>query len=728
MTFLNPLLLLGLVAAAIPILIHLLNLRKLKTIEFSSLRFLKELQQTSIRRLKIRQILLLILRTLLVIAIVLAFSRPALRGSLTSPMGSRAASTIVLAIDDSPSMTVRNEMGSLFEQARSAAGRLLDVATDGDEIYLVTLSDIRYAEDFTAAYNVASVRSGLAALSPSGAHVLFRELAGKVARILVGSRNINREVYIITDRQASQFTVQPEDSADLFDEGTRFFFVTVPFPNASMNLGVGEVRYGAQIVSPGKPITLEVLVQNTGSVAAADAAVSVHLDGRRSAQQSVDLPAGGRTLVSFTLIPQRTGLLEGSVGLEDDLFEGDNKRSFVVDVPEQIRVGLVGTPEASFFPRLALSAVRQIGGGNLFSLTQMEETALASFDGSAFNLIVLCDVGNMTPGAGERLAAFVRGGGGLAIFPGPHTDIRVLNRELLRPLEIPGASGPQGSVPANTGENDEAGFLSFTTTDLSHPLFAGLFEEEPGGRASNGETESPHIHRSFTIRGAQADNSLIGLSDGTPFLLECTRGSGKVFLFATDAGDGWSDFPFKSLYAPLMHRSAVYLATGRQAAGDIHVGDPVTLSLRLRETPGAEFELRSPSGMTGRLIPRLNPATGLSAFTSPPAREPGIYALLESGRSGRAPLALAPVNIDPAESDLTALADTALERACILLGIPVSNIEVLQASGEMAAAVLESRFGIELWKYFAGLALLLAIAEMIVARATRRDIGPETMA
>jgi hypothetical protein len=83
MTFLNPLLLFGLAAAAIPVLLHLLNLRKLRTVEFSSVRFLKDLQKSSIRRIRIRQILLLIVRTLLIIAIVAAFSRQHCGG--TSP-------------------------------------------------------------------------------------------------------------------------------------------------------------------------------------------------------------------------------------------------------------------------------------------------------------------------------------------------------------------------------------------------------------------------------------------------------------------------------------------------------------------------------------------------------------------------------------------------------------------------------------------------------------------
>ena len=106
MTFLNPLALFGLAAAAIPVLLHLFNLRKLRRVEFSTLAFLKELQRTRIRRLKLRQLLLLILRTLIVIVLVLAFSRPTLKGALAGSMGSHAKISAALIIDDSYSMTL----------------------------------------------------------------------------------------------------------------------------------------------------------------------------------------------------------------------------------------------------------------------------------------------------------------------------------------------------------------------------------------------------------------------------------------------------------------------------------------------------------------------------------------------------------------------------------------------------------------------------------------------
>src|ERR1700690_762387 len=124
MTFLNPIFLFGFIAAAIPVLLHLLNLRKLRTVEFSTLTFLKELQQTKIRKLKLRQLFLLIVRTLLVMFTILAFARPALRGTILGGIGTQTHSTIVIIFGDGFSMQASDEQGERLKQAKAATEKI----------------------------------------------------------------------------------------------------------------------------------------------------------------------------------------------------------------------------------------------------------------------------------------------------------------------------------------------------------------------------------------------------------------------------------------------------------------------------------------------------------------------------------------------------------------------------------------------------------------------------
>ena len=136
MTFLNPLILTGLFAITIPILIHLLNLSKVKKVEFSTLRFLKELQKSKMRRIKLRQLLLLALRILSIIFLVFAFADPVLKSSSGNYAGK---SSSIIILDNSYSMSAKDSR--IFENAKSAARDLVNVMEPDGEVYFILSSD-----------------------------------------------------------------------------------------------------------------------------------------------------------------------------------------------------------------------------------------------------------------------------------------------------------------------------------------------------------------------------------------------------------------------------------------------------------------------------------------------------------------------------------------------------------------------------------------------------------
>ena len=112
MSFLVPSVLWGLIAATIPLLIHLFSIRRTQTVDFSSIQFIKELEHETIRRLKIRQLILLILRTLAIVLIVLSFARPVKLGYF--PVGSSQSTQMIFLVDNSASMSASNEDDKLL--------------------------------------------------------------------------------------------------------------------------------------------------------------------------------------------------------------------------------------------------------------------------------------------------------------------------------------------------------------------------------------------------------------------------------------------------------------------------------------------------------------------------------------------------------------------------------------------------------------------------------------
>ncbi|MDA0875164.1 MAG: BatA domain-containing protein, partial [Bacteroidetes bacterium] len=145
MTFLNPLFLLGLAAAAIPLIIHLFNFRRPKRVNFSSLAFLHELRKSTMQRVRVKQWLLLALRTLAIASLVLAFARPTMTGPLAARLGGAGRTTAAVVLDRSASMTLRDGGGAYIDQARSLVEGLVGQMESGDEVLLapVPASDDR---------------------------------------------------------------------------------------------------------------------------------------------------------------------------------------------------------------------------------------------------------------------------------------------------------------------------------------------------------------------------------------------------------------------------------------------------------------------------------------------------------------------------------------------------------------------------------------------------------
>ena len=129
-------------------LFNLVAQRKASRVEFSSIRFLQKLEKTSMRKVKLRQILLLILRTLLIICLVMAFARPALRGYLGGFLGtSHANTTLVLLSDNSASMFLRNANGTYFKQEIDASSEIAKSIQDGDEACVLSTHSLKRGQE-----------------------------------------------------------------------------------------------------------------------------------------------------------------------------------------------------------------------------------------------------------------------------------------------------------------------------------------------------------------------------------------------------------------------------------------------------------------------------------------------------------------------------------------------------------------------------------------------------
>jgi hypothetical protein len=136
MRFANPTILFALSAVSIPILIHLFNLRKFKRVLFTNVQLLKEVQQQTIKKHRLKHLLVLLSRILFILFLVFAFAKPFIPSSKQSIR--QGVNYTSIYIDNSFSMNLQNEEGVLLEQAKNKAKEIISAYQASDKFQIIS--------------------------------------------------------------------------------------------------------------------------------------------------------------------------------------------------------------------------------------------------------------------------------------------------------------------------------------------------------------------------------------------------------------------------------------------------------------------------------------------------------------------------------------------------------------------------------------------------------------
>jgi len=695
MTFLNPAILFGLLAASIPVVLHFLNLRKLRKIEFSTLAFLKELQKTKIRRIKLKQWLLLLLRVLIITFLVFAFARPAFKGRVIGSASS-ARTTAVFIIDNSFSMSVIGSGGSNFNKIKQAAIELLNNFQPGDEISILPLS-FRKETGYNPKSDLSIINREISDLNISGYTNKFHDSFIKAGQILYESKNINKEIYFLSDlQQGMLFTSRNEleDLGRLFNNVQ--IFILGLTDNKPINLGIDDFKIENQIFETNMNIRFTAKVNNYSSSPVNNSVASLFINGKRSAQQSIALFPNESTEIKFETVLTDTDLVEAWVELEDDDIIYDNKRFLNFYIPTKIDLLiLTDVTEDALFPKLALATA-----GNKYNITEANLSRLTTINLDRYDAVLI--IGSEGNSNWEQLKSFVDAGGGLIIMPGSKSTISSLQNLI---------GNFSASIPTSFigNVNTEGPIFGIEKVDLLHPLFAELFEDK-----SKTNIESPDINYHIRIPISAKEKSIITMDDRSSFLTEYKFGSGNILIFNSAPIMSWNNFPMKSFFAPLINKSILYVSSIINEQNNLLAGEEI--SVKLNPSLSKQIKVIRPDNTveyfnTDSLVNR-NYMNYINTELF------GIYKFYSSDKL----FYHASVNHNPQESVSVYYEESAIKDYFNSINYNSSPV-FLSEGTNISRVVNESRFGSELWKYFLIVALLLALIEMLISKSSRKDIS-----
>ncbi len=695
MGFINSLLLLFGGFALVPILVHLLNRHRVKVVKFSSLRYLKNLQKTRMRRLKIRQLLLLILRMLIVLAIVAAFARPTLRGDYSSGFGSAARTSAVILLDNSLSMSAETRDGTLFQSGKDFALRLLDVFGEGDEIIFATFNNGIEIPGDKFHMDVSVVEKEIEKSEVSYLTTDPRLALSKASELLSKSMNSVRELYVISDfSEYGWETLSDLSGMNPLPEAAAIYLIPV-VDNEPDNIKVKSLDFGRQLIYPGRPVQIKCQVGNDNSTRVDGILASLFIDDKRVGQTDFSIPASGEAQVEFVYTFESPGFHSGYVELPDDAILSDNRFYFTLSIPRTIKVLVIGNAEEdNLFIKLAVRP--QSDTPTQIDIKSIGLSSLPREDLFSYDCIVLNAVEYLSESAFSAIDKFVSSGGNILLFVPPDGDQKFYDSRVLKRYF---GARLLGARTVDKG----SGYYSLKNLTLSHPVFSRYA----------GLDKLPEIRFARIARISAPDNAMIlgRYSSGDPAILESNWGQGRAVLFAGDLKPESSEFVRHSLFVTFINRTIEYLASdmtrvsGSQLAGE--TDDLIVSGI----TPAQQIEILDPNGEKRLVTPKH---TGRSSYIPiHDALIPGIYRVMASDTT----VAIFALNVDTDET-----AQRYLEIGEIVKRMPGINTTVLDASDSKFADVInENRHGRELWHLFLLVSLGLIAVEMFVARSGRSE-------
>lgn len=687
LNFLNTTVLVAAVAALIPLIIHLFFRRKVKVIEFSSLKHLKAMQRRQVRRLKIRQLLLLLVRMLIILLVVLAFARPTTE---KGTIGSHASVSAVILFDNSASMNRYVADGNLLELAIKRAEQLMETFSESDEVALFTMAGSEKVDPYQVFGSAAVASQRLSAARPQYMPAELEGTLENTTDVLARAANLNKEIYFITDRQRYSLP----DSAVLSSVKAAVYHLELPVEKIE-NCGIIEVNFGGQLILPGHEFNLTARVKNYGASDRDDLIASLFIDGNRVAQTDFAAPAGEETAVRFTRSVANTGFHWGFVELSDDKFPVDNRYYFSFRIPERFNLLIIDGDGTGDLLSLALAPSQNIN--QYWSVKHTTPENLAGVNLWDYDVVFMAGAPELGRTYMQRLKSFVTQGRALFLTYSAYADTGYLNSGWSQ------LSGVTYTRPAPI-DPSRAGYYSLQSYDMTHPVFS-VFDFT--------ENRPPEI-KFYSLPDVDiADDAhvLLQFTGDRPALIERTAGRGRVLTFTGPIDARHSDITGHAFFVPFISRVAEYLAAdlsgydlrlfcGSNITRTVSISQAITSPIYL-VTPDSGIYALSPQEQRGSLVLRISPSD-----------LPGIYSVNYLGRE----IDRFAVNVNPEECDLTSVDADQFASA-----IGAGEIKRLAPDADLAAAVAQYRHGRELWELFLWLVVALIIVEVLLSRGTPQE-------
>jgi len=746
----------GAAAVSLPIIIHLLNRRRFRTVEWAAMDFLLEADRKNRRRVQLEHLILLLLRCLAVLLLGMLLARPFMPGMLAGILQQKQQIERVVLLDDSLSqMAPRGEVSG-FEAARQSIVQLLESSVESADtdnwitLFLTSRPDQPLVawEPVTVA-TVSTLIEQINSMECTHQAANYSQSLGELARYLSSQREgTGRAVTIYSDLRQQDWALANEAASSeslrtIIEEIGRLSnkaSVVDTGGGKDGNLAIIDIRSETLPVA-NRVVELDVHVANLGTSTATDVPVLLEIDGQSPLRGSIPEIGPGKTeVVSFQYLfpsvadgaeslpgvadpragtPGPSGIRNHRIQatldrsamteteLEQDVLTLDSQKQMAVRLLDGIPVLLVDGDPSPIAERSETNYLRILnvfGTGLVTTVIAPAELETVSLSG--YRVIFLCNVDEVSEDRALTIQHWVQEGGAIVFMPGNQVRADVFNQTFYRdgnglaPLaldRIEGDPTQQTWVKFEPDPQIHPALKTVTSSDATELTRVSIFSWWKTKAADSGTR--PDL--TTAIRLSDASNS--------PAMIDRSVGLGRVIFFNIPADGDWTMLPGATgTWVPMMIDMIYYLVGTVVDSADLRIGDSIQWPVDLTVYE-SRVGLRDPRQEKTETVARLDETTGSSGETIlakalfENISRAGFYELLLGRNDGRKESVLFAAALPRDESRLRRANQDELQRTILGTEMPiVQPEEMLDTSVQGASSEIWPQI---VWALLAILAL-----------------------
>lgn len=677
MNFLYPGFLWALSLVLIPVIIHLFNFRRYKTLYFSSLQFIKHVDQKTKSTQQLKHILILISRILAITFLVLAFAQP--YSDSEKATSAPDAPVYCFYIDNSYSMQAHGHEGELLSEAREKAKEIVEKAPV-DALFMIGTNEMSGREE-----HLLNKADALDKID----HIELMPVSRPLDQILSRQENALKKAMEASSLRSevqyllfSDFQKHNSDPEKRTKTGYNYFPVQL-IPESRDNVLIDSVWFESPLNKINKSNQLNIRIANYSDHDRSNIELNVNL-GKMRKTIFTDIPAGEKSTSSFTFQEKESGFVEGKVVLNDKQIFFDDSYYFSYEVKANSSVLIIDGEDAVDNIEVLFSL------DNYYTVSRTAITALTKEVLNKADLVVINGAGSIPSGIQSYLLEYSKNGGSLALFPAREPVLNEWNT-LLQNLQMPllGNTLRSGTKIRNINYKD--------------PFFQGVFEKETS------DLNLPSVNAVFQSKQGNAlSNTLVELQNGMP-LLSYRRENGSLLLFCSSLHPDYGKFTQDALFTTVLLRMGEL--SQRKQPLSVTIGQellyPVYRSInndKAVNIKGTEYEF----------IPLLSESGGVNYISlrsadANNAIPAGNYKIIQDEQLGSLSL-----NNDRKESDLETYSETEIIQ--IFGAVNANKVKLNSISSASTFSTKDIDNALSYWKICIIITLIFVATEMLLVR------------